>query len=488
MAPSDGWRSIVQRLDQYRWEIPTSYKHGMLVPARIYATAELFETAACEEALDQAANVAFLPGIVWRSLAMPDIHVGYGFPIGGVAATRVDDGVVSPGGVGFDINCGVRVLLTNLTEDMVRPRLRDLANQLFRDVPAGLGQRARTSVTDAQLDAVMRCGAAWMVDEGYGLPEDLDHIESRGMLLGADPSAISKRARDRGRGQLGTLGSGNHFLEVQTVDEVFDRATADAFGIDQPGQVVVMIHTGSRGFGHQTCQDYLDVMEDAQPRYGIRLPDPQLACVPIVSPEGRRYLAAMAAAANYAFANRQRITQLTREAFARIFGRSVADLGMTLLYDVAHNSAKIERHSFEGVELDLCVHRKGATRAFPAGHPELPDDYRPVGQPVLIPGDMGRYSYIAVGLATAMTETWGSTCHGAGRVLSRHAAKRLLQGVNVIKDLEARGIIVRCQNPRALSEEASQAYKDVASVVDVLEHAGIARNVVRTRPLAVIKG
>lgn len=483
-----GWRRMVERIDEYRWEIPISYKEGMRVPARIYATEELMETAGQEEALEQAANVAFLPGIVWRSLAMPDIHLGYGFPIGGVAAMRVEDGVVSPGGVGFDINCGVRLVLTNLTEDEVRPRLRELANQLFRDVPAGLGHKGKLRVTGAQLDEVMRRGAAWMVDEGYGVPADLDHIESRGALPGADPAAVSRRARARGEPQLGTLGSGNHFLEVQVVDEILDRETADAFGLREPGQVVVMIHTGSRGFGHQTCQDYLDIMEDAQPKYGIKLPDKQLACVPVRSPEGERYLAAMAAAGNYAFANRQRIMHLTREAFARVFERSVDELEMDLLYDVAHNAAKIERHMYEGEELELCVHRKGATRAFPAGHPELPEAYREVGQPVLIPGDMGRYSYVCVGLPSAMTETWGSTCHGAGRVLSRHAAKKLLRGVNLVQALEQRGIIVRCQNPRSLGEEASEAYKDVSSVVDVLEHAGIARNVARTRPLAVIKG
>jgi tRNA-splicing ligase RtcB len=327
-----------------------------------------------------------------------------------------------------------------------------------------------------------------MVEQGYGDLGDLERIESGGCLPGADPAQVSARARDRGRAQLGTLGSGNHFLEVQALEEVFDAEVAARFGLTQPGQVVVFLHTGSRGFGHQTCQDFLDRMEVAQQRYGITLPDRQLACAPIRSPEGEHYLGAMAAAANYAFANRQCITALARRAFARVFARSDRELGMELLYDVAHNSAKIEQHTFEGQPIELCVHRKGATRAFPAGHPELPERYRDVGQPVLVPGDMGRYSYVAVGLPSAMAETWGSVCHGAGRLQSRHAARRMLRGVNLVQRLAAEGIVVRAQNPRLLAEEASEAYKDVASVVDVLEHAGIARRVARLRPLAVIKG
>ena len=483
-----GWRSIVQRIDDYRWEIPVTYKPGMRVPARIYANEALLETAAEEHALEQAANVAFLPGIVWRSLAMPDIHWGYGFPIGGVAAMRVEDGVVSPGGVGFDINCGTRIILTALTEADVRPRLRELMNQLFRDVPAGLGGRGPLTVTDAELDEIMVRGAAWMVERGYGRPDDLLVTESGACLPGAEPQAVSTRARARGRAQFGTLGSGNHFLEVQVLDEVYDRDTANAFGLGTLGQVVVFLHTGSRGFGHQICQDYLDVMETAQARYGIVLPDRQLACAPIRSPEGRQYLAAMAAAANFAWANRQCITEIVRRAFERVFARSADDLDMKLLYDVGHNSAKIERHRFEGRDLELCVHRKGATRAFPAGHPDVPERYRAVGQPVLVPGDMGRYSYVAVGEPKSMEETWGSACHGAGRVQSRHAAKRLLRGVNLVGELEQRGIIVRCQNPRVLAEEASLAYKDVATVVEVLERAGIASRVARLRPLGVVKG
>ena len=488
MTATADWRSVVQRVDDYRWEIPTSYKRGMRVPARIYASEELLNIAGEEHALEQAANVAFLPGIVWRSLAMPDIHWGYGFPIGGVAAMRVEDGVVSPGGVGFDINCGTRIVLTNLVEDDVRPRLRELVDQLFRDVPAGLGGTGPLQVSDADLDEIMVRGAAWMVERGYGEPDDLELTESGGRLPGADPQQVSRRARARGRAQLGTLGSGNHFLEVQVVDEVYDREAATLFGIRDPGQVVVFLHTGSRGFGHQVCQDFLKLMEAAERRHGIELPDRQLACAPVRSPEGRRYLAAMAAAANFAWANRQCIMASVRSAFERMFERSAAELGMRLLYDVGHNSAKIERHSLEGEQVELCVHRKGATRAFPAGRPELPERYRGVGQPVLVPGDMGRYSFVAVGEPAAMTQTWGSACHGAGRVASRKAAKRMLRGVDLVKRLDDQGIIVRCQNPRALAEEASEAYKDVAAVVEVLERAGISRRVAKLRPIGVVKG
>ncbi len=482
------WRAVLQRVDDYRWEIPVDYKPGMRVPGRIYANEALLRVAAQDQAFEQVANVAFLPGIVWRSLAMPDIHWGYGFPIGGVAAMRLDDGVVSPGGVGFDINCGTRIIVSNLTEPEVRPHLRDLVNQLFRDVPAGLGGKGALRVSDAELDGIMVDGAAWMVRHGYGRPDDLEVTESGGALAGADPATVGARARDRGRAQLGTLGSGNHFLEVQVIDEVFDRAAATAFGLGGPGQVVVFAHTGSRGFGHQVCQDFLDVMEAAQQRYGIELPDRQLACAPIRSDEGRAYLAAMAAAANFAWANRQLVTHLVRGAFARVFERPADDMRLDLLYDVGHNSAKIEHHTVDGRPTDLCVHRTGATRAFPAGHPELPERYRSVGQPVLVPGDMGRYSYVAVGLPAAMTETWGSACHGAGRVESRHAAKRMLKGVDLVKRLEAQGIVIRCQNRAALAEEASEAYKDVAVVTEVLEGAGVSRNVARMRPIGVVKG
>jgi tRNA-splicing ligase RtcB len=482
------WRAMLQRVDEYRWELPVDFKEGMLVPARIYASEELLDIAGEEHAIDQAANVAMLPGIVWRSLAMPDIHWGYGFPIGGVAAMRLDDGVVSPGGVGFDINCGTRVIRTDLTEADVRPVLKQLIDQLFRDIPAGLGGRGLLALSQAELNEVMLRGSAWMIDRGFGHPEDTELTESAGCLEHADPDAVSQRAQQRGRDQLGTLGSGNHFLEVQVVDAVFDRETATSFGIRDPGQVIVFIHCGSRGFGHQICQDYLDVMEEASARYKIALPDKQLACAPIKSPEGERYLAAMAAAGNFAWANRQYITYWVRRSFEKVLRRSPDDMGMRLVYDVAHNIAKIETHEFEGETVDLCVHRKGATRAFPAGHPELPERYRDVGQPVLVPGDMGRYSYLAVGEPRSMRETWGSACHGAGRIRSRHEAKRLLLGVDIAKRLADRGIVVRCQNKSALAEEASEAYKDVTNVMDVLQGAGISRNVARMRPIGVIKG
>jgi tRNA-splicing ligase RtcB len=482
------WLNVLRRIDDYRWELPQEYKPGMRVPALIYADREMLEAMEGDQAIEQAANVAMLPGIVGRSLAMPDIHWGYGFPIGGVAAMRLDDGVVSPGGVGFDINCGTRIITTTLTQAELRPLLTDVVNQLYRDVPPGLGGHGFLRVNRQELDDLMVRGAAWMVEHGYGDAEDLDATESRGALPGAEPAKVSERARERGLAQLGTIGSGNHFLEVQAVEQVYDEDVARAFGIDGPGQVLVFFHCGSRGFGHQVCQDYLRVMERATEKYGIDLPDKQLACAPIASPEGMDYLAAMAAGANFAWANRQAITHQIRRAMMKATRRSKEELGLHVVYDVAHNIAKIERHHMNGTEIEVCVHRKGATRAFPAGHPEVPTRYRAVGQPVLVPGDMGRYSYLAVGTQRAMEETWGSTCHGAGRTRSRGAAKRLLAGVDVAKRMAAQGIVVRAQNPRALAEEASEAYKDVADVVEVLEHAGISRRVARMVPVGVIKG
>ena len=482
------WLKILKQIDDQRWELPQDYKPGMRVPALIFADRAMLEQLEGDQAIEQAANVATLPGIIGRSLAMPDIHWGYGFPIGGVAAMRVEDGVVSPGGVGFDINCGARVISTKLREEDVRPILKELVNQLYRDTPAGLGGHGFLRLSRGELDDLMVQGAAWMVERGYGEPEDLDATESRGCLAGADPGAVSERARQRGLVQLGTLGSGNHFLEVQVVEQIFDEEAARAFGLDGPGQVLIFFHCGSRGFGHQVCQDYLRTMEQAASKYKIELPDKQLACAPIRSPEGKAYLGAMAAAANFAWANRQAITHQIRRAIMKVTGRSREELGLDLVYDVAHNIAKIERHRIDGREVTVCVHRKGATRAFPAGHPELPERYRRVGHPVLIPGDMGRYSYLAVGTEQAMAETWGSACHGAGRVRSRGATKRLLAGVNVAQRLADQGIVVRAQNPRALAEEASEAYKDVANVVDILERAGISRKVARMRPIGVIKG
>ncbi len=484
-APS--WRSVLKPIDGLRWELPVTYKPGMKVPGLIFADDALLRLMEGDQSIEQVANVAFLPGIVGRSIAMPDIHWGYGFPIGGVAAMRVEDGVVSPGGVGFDINCGTRVITTGLDEAEVRPILKPLVDQLFRDVPSGLGHEGAIALSGRQLDEVMVRGAAWAVEHGYGEEDDLGAIESGGRIPGADPHAVGDRPRKRGADQLGTLGSGNHFLEVQVVDEIFDPPVAAVFGL-RPHQVIVFLHTGSRGFGHQVCQDYLGQMEAETKRLGIHLPDRQLACAPIRSEAGRRYLAAMACAANYAFANRQVITHRVRQAFARVTRRRESELGLRVLYDVAHNIAKIERHVVDGVEQELCVHRKGATRAFPAGHPDVPARYRDAGQPVLVPGDMGRYSYILVGAPRAMAESWGSTCHGAGRVQSRQGAKKALRGVDLAQRLAERGIYVRAQSKAGLAEEASEAYKDVKEVVDVLVRAGLCRAVARLRPIGVVKG
>jgi len=485
---SRDWRGILKQLDPYRWELPQEYKEGMRVPGLIFASEKMLPDISSDQAVEQVANVAFLPGIVRASLAMPDIHWGYGFPIGGVAATRVEDGVVSPGGVGFDINCGTRLIRTNLSEEEVRPKLQELVNQLFRDIPAGLGGSGRVKLQGEEVDSVLMRGAGWAVEEGYGWPEDLEVIESHGCITGSNTDQVTRRAKERGTAQLGTLGSGNHFLEIQVVDQVFDANRAAAFGVTGLGQVLVFVHTGSRGLGHQTCDDFLKVMEKAAQIYDISLPDKQLACAPVKSPEGQAYFGAMNAAANFAFANRQLITHWTRQAFARILGRSAESMGMHVIYDVAHNIAKIERHVVDGGMAELCVHRKGATRAFPPGHPDVPVQYRALGQPVLVPGDMGRYSFLCVGTEQAMAETWGSTCHGAGRIRSRGAAKRLLQGVDVARRLAEQGIIVRAQSRMALAEEASEAYKDVADVVDVLHEAGISRRVARMRPIGVIKG
>jgi tRNA-splicing ligase RtcB len=482
------WKKVLQKIDDWRWLLPQEYKPGMRVPGLIYASEEMLGHIGEDMAIEQVANVAFLPGIVKYSLAMPDIHWGYGFPIGGVAAMRVEDGVISPGGVGFDINCGTRVVRTDLREEDVRPKLRELVNQLFRDIPSGVGSEGLVKVSMKEIDQVLVKGARWAVEQGYGWPEDLEAIEGGGALPGANPEKVSKRAKERGAPQLGTLGSGNHFLEVQVIDHIYDAEKAAAMGIHEPGQVVVFVHCGSRGLGHQTCEDYLDVMEASAKRYNIHLPDRQLACAPIRSKEGQEYLAAMTAAANFAFCNRQIITHWVRQAFARVLGLDPRDMGMHLVYDVAHNIAKIERHRVDGRELTVCVHRKGATRAFPPGHPDVPARYRRIGQPVLVPGDMGRYSFLLVGTQKAMEETWGSTCHGAGRVQSRAAAKRMLRGVDIAEKLAAQGIIVRAQNRALLAEEASEAYKDVDDVVEVLHEAEISLKVARMRPIGVVKG
>ncbi len=482
------WREIVKKIDDYRWEIPTSYKEGMSVPGRIFASESMLDHIWEEHAFEQVANVAFLPGIVHYSLAMPDIHWGYGFPIGGVAATRVKDGVVSPGGVGFDINCGVRLVRTNLTEEEVRAKIEPLVNALFHDIPSGLGSEGKIKASRKELDEVMVEGSRWAVERGYGLPEDIIATEESGCIKGARADKVSDKAKKRGLPQLGTLGSGNHFLEVAVVDELYDRDAAKVMGIEDLGQVLLLIHTGSRGFGHQICSDYVAILGQAVKKYGINLPDRQLACAPIESPEGRDYLAAMAGAANYAWTNRQFILHWARESFAKVFDKSQAELGMRQIYDVCHNIAKLENYDINGKPEKLCVHRKGATRAFPAGHPDVPDAYRAIGQPVLIPGDMGTNSYVALGTEAAMAETFGSTCHGAGRMMSRGAAKRSLKGVDVARSLAARGITVKAGSMASLAEEAPQAYKDVSEVVEITHQAGISRKVVKTKPIGVIKG
>jgi tRNA-splicing ligase RtcB len=482
------WQGQLIKVDDNRWKIPEDYKTGMRVPGLIYASERMLESMREEQTPEQVANVAFLPGIIGYSLAMPDIHWGYGFPIGGVAATNINDGVVSPGGVGYDINCGVRLLRTNLSDTEVRPRIDELINELFVSVPSGLGSKGKIQVNQSEMNRLMVEGARWAVKRGLGSEEDLDVTEERGCLDGADPSKISDRATKRGTPQAGTLGSGNHFLEVQVVKEIFDAQVADTLGITEKGQVLILIHTGSRGFGHQVCTDHLRVMEQAVSKYGINLPDRQLACAPIESPEGRDYLAAMACAANYAWVNRQCIAHWVRESFSRIFGKSPENLGMRQVYDVAHNIAKIEEHTVDGHKVKVCVHRKGATRAFPAGHQDIPQCYRNVGQPVLVPGDMGRRSFVAVGTQKAMSESFGSTCHGAGRVLSRGAARRSIKGADVVRQLKDRGITVKTGSIFDLAEEASQAYKDVSEVIDVVHEAGISKKVAMAVPMGVIKG
>lgn len=477
----------IERLDEVRWRIPRTQRPDMRVDGIVFADDELMAALRGDPALGQVANVATLPGIVGASLAMPDIHWGYGFPIGGVAAVRHDGGVISPGGIGFDINCGVRLLRTDLPVAGLRRYLPRLADELFRAVPSGVGARAGHRLSAAELDSVLVDGARWAIAAGYGWPEDLERTEEQGRLTGADPARVSPRAHQRGADQVGTLGSGNHFLELDVVDLVHDTTAAAALGLFE-GQVVVFIHCGSRGLGHQVCTDHVAIMDRAMDRYGIRVPDRQLACAPLDSPEGRAYLGAMAAAANFAWANRQTIAHAVRGAFERVLGSDARSLGLDLVYDVSHNIAKLETHLVDGKETAVCVHRKGATRAFPAGHPDVPAVYREVGQPVFVPGDMGRYSYVAVGAPGSMSAAFGSTCHGAGRNLSRHAALRELRGVDVAGRLEAEGVIVRAERPDLLAEEASVAYKDVAAVVRVAERAGLLRVVARLRPLAVIKG
>jgi tRNA-splicing ligase RtcB len=475
----------LEKIDDYRWRIPRT--GSMKVPGIIYADEKLLRHIRTDRSPVQVANVAHLPGIVKSSLAMPDMHWGYGFPIGGVAATDIEAGVISPGGVGYDINCGCRLLRTDLTYEDVQGQLKGLAANLFRNVPCGVGSTGSIKLSPDEERRVMVQGAAWAVRKGYGSAEDLERTEQGGVMEHADPAAVSDRAVQRGREQLGTLGSGNHFLEVDLIEEVYDDRVGTAFGLSA-GMIAVLIHSGSRGFGYQICDDYLRTMGKAVRKYGIDLPDRQLASAPVTSPEGQAYFAAMACAANYAWANRQCMMHWTRQTFEKTLGISPATLNLQLVYDVCHNIAKKETHTVEGRERQLCVHRKGATRAFPANHPDVPSIYRSVGQPVLIPGDMGTGSYVLVGTDLAMEETFGSTCHGAGRVRSRSQSKRVTDSTKVLKDLESRGIVVIARGKGTIAEEAPDAYKDIDDVVNVVHKAGISRKVARLRPLCVIKG
>ena len=473
------------QIDEYIWEIPRT--GNMRVPGRVYASAAMIEGLRQEGALIQVANVATLPGIVKASLAMPDIHQGYGFSIGGVAAFDWKEGVVSPGGVGYDINCGVRLAATRLEEADVRPRLEDLVNGLYRNVPSGVGSQGAISLTEKEQKEVLRTGSSWAVEHGYGEADDIEHTEDGGCLPGADPDEVSERALARGKKQLGTLGSGNHFLEVGVVDEIYDERVARSFGLFQ-GQVTVMLHSGSRGLGYQICDDFLAIMTRHVQTLPFTLPDRQLSCAMIQSDKGKRYFAAMACAANYAWANRQILMVLAREVFLKVLQLGPRDLGLRLVYDVCHNIAKKEEHLVDGRLRSVCVHRKGATRSFPPGHPAVPPAYRHVGQPVLVPGDMGTASYVLVGTEKALNETFGSTCHGAGRVLSRTAAKKAARGRAIYRELEDRGILVRWTGRGTMAEEMPDAYKDISQVVEVVHGAGISRKVARLRPMAVVKG
>jgi len=462
----------INKISDWLWEIPQDFRKDMRVPARFYTSEKMLDGVFSDKSLNQLVNMTTLPGIVNFSLAMPDMHEGYGFPIGGVAAMDVKEGVISPGGVGYDINCGMKLLKSEYKEEEIRPHLDKLATEIQKQVPSGLGRGRQIKIDISSIDKILQNGAQRLVEQGYGEKEDLENCESQGRLSQADASLVSDHAKNRGRDQVGTLGSGNHFLEIQKVEEIFDAKTAEAFGLFK-GQVVIMIHTGSRGLGHQIATDYIRVMMRSMPKYGIELPDEELAACPVDSPEGKKYFSAMCCGANYAWANRQMITHFVRKAWADAMSDGSSS-GLRVLYDVAHNIAKIEKHLIQGQPKELVLHRKGATRAFP-------------GQPVLIPGSMGTASYIMVGTEQGK-ESWFSTCHGAGRIMSRHAASRAVSGDEVIKDLQSRGIIIKCWSVRGIAEEAPMAYKDVEQVVDVVHQAGLSKKVARLIPLAVIKG
>jgi len=476
-----------RRVDKYIWELPQDAREDMRVPARLFGDPELFNAAFRDRTVEQLTNTTTLPGIVKYALAMPDFHQGYGFPIGGVAAMRVDTGAISPGGVGYDINCGVRLLGSHIEYEEVGPYLEDLTAALYRACPSGVGGKGRVRVSERELDELVTQGAKWALKRGLARREDLAHTEEQGCLAGADPGKVSARAKERGRPQVGSLGAGNHFLEIDAVEEIYDGKVAQAFGLWE-GQVAVQIHCGSRGFGHQVCDDNVKGLQPAVKKYGLQLPDRELVCAPIDSPEGRAYYGAMACAVNYAFVNRQVLASGVREAFEQVLAGKMRDWDLFQVYDVAHNIAKFEEHQVDGHQIKLCVHRKGATRAFGPGYAGLPADYRDVGQPVLVPGSMGTASYVLVGTHKALELTFGSSCHGAGRVMSRSRARKTIWGADLRKEMEGQGIVVRAGSNKGLAEEAPAAYKDVSRVVEVVHGAGIARKVARLRPLAVIKG
>jgi tRNA-splicing ligase RtcB len=480
--------SNIKKINDYKWEIEKNEEYGMRVPGIIFADRELLEHAVRENTIDQVINVSTLPGILNASYAMPDIHYGYGFPIGGVAAFGGEEGVISPGGVGFDISCGVRIMRSDLYIDDIKEHLGDIMGILSFDIPKGLGTKGRISLSREQLRKILKEGVHWAVKNGYGLEEDECCIEENGCMEDANPEFVSDHAVERGINQVGTLGSGNHFLEIQAVDEIYDSKAAELFGLEK-GQITVMIHSGSRGLGHQICSDYIKVMQHSALKYGIKLADRQLACAPLSSPEGRRYHGAMACAANYAMTNRHCLSHWARRSFERFFGKTSEKLGLSVIYDVSHNIAKMEEHNIDGRIMKVCVHRKGATRSYPPGHKDVCEKYRGIGQPVLIPGDMGRYSFILLGTEKAMSESFGSTCHGAGRLMSRTKAKKKIQGSELKKELfDKKGIVVMAGSMPGLAEEAPQAYKDVTRVVDITHSAGISKKAVRLRPLGVLKG
>ncbi|MDJ0725354.1 MAG: RtcB family protein [Prochloraceae cyanobacterium] len=477
----------LNRLKNYLWEIPISFHPEMKVPVWIFADEELIEEALDDLSINQAVNVACLPGLVAHVAIMPDVHQGYGMPIGGVMAARIPEGIISPGAVGYDINCGVRVLASKITYQTALPYLGDLANSLYRNCPSGVGTGGSLPLSAAEFDRVCRTGAGWTLAKGYATKEDLERTEEFGCIKGADPDRVSQRAKQRGKNQLGTLGAGNHFLEVDVVEEIFDPEAAAIMGLE-PGCLAVQIHCGSRGFGHQICTDYVQDFQKAVIKYGIKLRDRELVCAPFASPEGQAYLGAMKAAANYAFANRQALAYHARRSFQEVFGSQAGAEPLRQIYDIAHNMAKIETHQIEGQKLKVCVHRKGATRAFGPGFAELPVEYRPLGQPVLVPGSMGTESWILLGTKASEELSFGSSCHGAGRVMSRRQAKRSIRGDRLREKLEGEGINIRAGSMPGLAEEAPQAYKNVNRVVETVAKAGIARKVARLRPIAVIKG